>query len=653
MKKTNMKISLQLYELFIFHSHFSLKIFHFFIFCFLFFFCKKSFSQENINDTLILEEFIFLDKKVSDKIGFKITKFEKIIINDKITENLSELLSENSNIFIKSYGNGRISTASFRGAGASHTKVLWNGININSVMLGQVNFSQIPNYFIDEISLYHSGSIFNNSGSLGGSIFLENKINWNNNFNFDFSQEFASFQTYNSFLSFSYGNKKFQSRTRIIYEISENNFSFEDNFGEQKIQENNNFFQKGILQEFYLKNNNNYFSLKFWAQNNKNQIPPSEKEIQKQDILRFIFEWKNYMKKLIFKTKIAYTYDFMNYKNENNIIKPINSNNLINSFYNFFDINYNFNKNLKLKTGINLFYHQVETGNYKSIKERVNLSSFLGINYFFFKKLQTSFFIKKEIIDENFSPLIPSMSFNYKIFENKKFEMDFKCNFTRNYNYPTLNDLYWFPNGNANLKAENGFSYENGIFLKKNFFKNMSVFLETTYFYSKINDWILWNALNSEIWTPENLKKVERKGIENSLKIDFKIKNLNIFFKHTNSYVNSKNLKKFNDFDNSLNKQLIYVPKFIFNNFVHFSYKNNYISYSNQFSDLIYTSSDNENFLPSYFISNLKIGKKFIFKKFVFLINFKIKNLFNENYQVVENYPMQKRNFHFILQINF
>ncbi|MEM7382106.1 MAG: TonB-dependent receptor, partial [Bacteroidota bacterium] len=47
---------------------------------------------------------------------------------------LTSLLAFNSNIYFKENGLGMVSSPSFRGTNASHTAVVWNGININSQM---------------------------------------------------------------------------------------------------------------------------------------------------------------------------------------------------------------------------------------------------------------------------------------------------------------------------------------------------------------------------------------------------------------------------------------------------------------------------------------------------------------------------------------
>ena len=630
----------------------------FFLFCLLFLnFFNKIQAQKKIKDTIFLDEIIINEKIVSDKIGFKLTKISPIILKEKMATNLSEILAENSPIFIKSYGNGRLSSSSFRGAGASHTQVLWNGISINSAMLGQSDFSQIPTYFIDKLNLYHGGaSLENNQGALGGSILIENKADWNKKIFCNFSQEIASFGTYKSFLTFIFTKNKLQSKTRIINEKSANNFTYKNENAEEKIQKNAHFSQKGILQEFYYRaNSNNMIDFKFWGQKNKNQIPPSEKEKQNQDILRALISWKNYQEKYNFAFKTAYTYDNMNYINENNDNNFINSKNKIHVFHQNINYNYNYSKVLKYKIGTNFTHTKVNSNNYENQKIRNNISINLGVNYFIFNDLQTSFFLKQEKIDQDFSPLIPSISFDYAIFEHHFFntKIHLKTNFFKTYHYPSLNDLYWYPNGNTNLKPENATSFELGFILENDFSDKINSVLELTSFYSKVNNWILWLPVSSEIWTPINAKKVERKGLEMMFKLKTKKEKFNLFFNNTLTYTLATNLQKINELDNSLGKQLIYVPKFTYNNYIRFSYQENFISINNQFSDLVYTNSDNLDFLPAYFLTNLSFGKNFKWKNYFLNFQLKIKNLLNNNYQVVLNYQMPPRNYHFILSFNF
>ena len=127
-------------------------------------------SAQHTSDTVRIKTVeIYADKIIKEQAGKTITKIDSIAMIKALTSNLSELISQNTPIFIKEYGRGAMATASFRGTAPSHTQVLWNGISLNSPMLGMVDFSAIPVYFTDNVSLLHgSGPLSEKSGALGG-----------------------------------------------------------------------------------------------------------------------------------------------------------------------------------------------------------------------------------------------------------------------------------------------------------------------------------------------------------------------------------------------------------------------------------------------------------------------------------------------------
>ena len=64
-----------------------------------------------------------------------------------------------------------------------------------------------------------------------------------------------------------------------------------------------------------------------------------------------------------------------------------------------------------------------------------------------------------------------------------------KVNAAKVYRLPTLNDLYWSPGGNPNLKPEEGFTYE-GSFELKIPYHHFLLETEMTYFNKNITNWI-------------------------------------------------------------------------------------------------------------------------------------------------------------------
>ena len=90
---------------------------------------------------------------------------------------MAEVLQENTPIYIRNYGSGGLATASFRGSNAYHTPVIWNGINIQNPMNGQIDFSAIPVFLSDEISLQYGGNggVWG-SGAMAGLLFINSAI---------------------------------------------------------------------------------------------------------------------------------------------------------------------------------------------------------------------------------------------------------------------------------------------------------------------------------------------------------------------------------------------------------------------------------------------------------------------------------------------
>ena len=150
-------------------------------------------------------------------------------IESHVTDNLADLLSKETPIYIKSSGPGGLSTISIRGAGASHTQLYWNGISINSPTLGQLDLATLPVAFIDEAEIHlGASSVVDGSGGLGGAIQLNTSANYKNKLNTTFRKELGSFGIDKTLFSINAGNKKFQSKTSLFRNSSFNDFKYID-----------------------------------------------------------------------------------------------------------------------------------------------------------------------------------------------------------------------------------------------------------------------------------------------------------------------------------------------------------------------------------------------------------------------------------------
>ena len=227
--------------------------------------------------------------------------------------------------------------------------------------------------------------------------------------------------------------------------------------------------------------------------------------------------------------------------------------------------------------------------------------------------------------------------------------------FSKNYNLPGLNDLYWVPGGNPNLKAEKSWEQEIGF----NYHKKIKSFDFKTNFdvyHSLVSDWILWqpSAIENGIWTPQNLVEVKLQGIEIDQEISIhknsnRIARLKIFY----AYNQAINNKAVNVNDLSVGKQLIYVPieKMGINlsySFSKYSALINYHRVSHR-----YTTSDHSEFLPAYQLFDIRVQKTFEMKSNSIVTSIYIDNLFNVSYESIPFQAMPARVFGVNLKYQF
>jgi len=617
-----------------------------------------SFSQ-SLDDTLEIQEVRVNYNNVLSMTAYKKTHIDSSLLAEYHTRNLSELLAENTHLFIKTYGQGGLATSSVRGAGASHTMVTWNGVNINSPMLGQLDFSLIPASFLDRAEVFYgAGSIRDYSGALGGSVNLINEPDWDNRLSIELSQELGSYHTKKSHLSTVFGNPRFQSQTRFFYNAAENNFTFLNTeilqdpvFQERK---NASFSQGGIIQEFYLRPSSNHLlTARLWYQSNNRHlpepmvvIPVDGNEKQKDYFLRSQINWKYYSKKVVVSTTAAWLYDFLNYSNH---IAGIDSENRSQTITGKVDLSYDLIPELQLNSGVLGDYTYIWTENYQQTVEQKHFSIYFSAEKNIKQRLKINMMARQDIYNGEPVALIPSAGIDFKLL--KKTDINFKANFSKNYHKPTLNDRYWYPGGNPDLNEEKGTSGELSIDYSGSSGGIFSYQTCVTAYRSKIDDWIQWQPGEYGYWEPVNLKEVLSKGIESFLSCSLNLSGFLLSLGANYAYTSATNIKPSGSSDMSVDKQLVYVPRHQTNAHIKVKTGGFMIKYSYSYTAKRYISSDNSQFMPSYKLSDLSLSyayKKGSKRAEIYLF---IENIWNIDYQAIAYHPMPGRSY--FLSINF
>lgn len=593
---------------------------------------------------------------------FKVMQIDTFLVSNHASQSMAELLSGTTPLFIKNYGPGSLATSSLRGAAATHTQVLWNGMNINSPMPGQTDFSQIPVFFADNVRInFGGGSMTQTSGGLGGSVEIDNKINWNNSLNLEITGEAGSFDTWKTLIRANVGNRKFQSATRAIIAFSENNYPYMNNALNREnppmeYRQNAAWKQQGLLQEFSAKIlESTTVTARLWVQDNHREIPPNIQVTvpdENEKLAEFFVRGQASVEHFSETSKISfqsgYSENRMNYQNK---ISEIDDGNSVNSFTNTMKYeNYKFDK-LTFTSSLAYNVHTVNSDNYEARKERNEASIFLGLNYnvTHFLLLNTS--VRQELIDDKLAPFTPSLGGKLRLSRSEPWF--FKVNIARNFHAPTLNDLYWLPGGNPNLKFEKGFTAEAGSSIEKKIGR-WDVSAELTGFISDIDNWIMWQPDSVySFWTPVNLKHVVSKGLETGIKLTTFWNTINLNYSYNYSFTQVQNKKGISNDDLSIDKQLVYVPVHAANQNIRLVYRHFMLNYALTFTGERYTASDNSRYLPSFTTHDLNLSKTVFFGKSSLMFRFDIQNIFDKSYQAIAWQPMPGRSFNFSMKYSF
>lgn len=83
-------------------------------------------------------------------------------------------------------------------------------------------------------------------------------------------------------------------------------------------------------------------------------------------------------------------------------------------------------------------------------KGRIELSGYVSIRYRPTERLGLSIGLREEMFGSEWTPIIPAFFTDYLI--SKRGNLVAKASISRNYRFPSLNDLYFLPGGNPDLK---------------------------------------------------------------------------------------------------------------------------------------------------------------------------------------------------------
>ncbi len=312
-------------------------------------------------------------------------------------------------------------------------------------------------------------------------------------------------------------------------------------------------------------------------------------------------------------------------------------------------------------------HHSVESHDYASLRPdaklpgqrtgRAELSAGASAKWRPTPRWSMGALIREEIFGSKVAAPVPAIFAEAVIWPEAA--LTAKISGSRNYRYPTLNDLYTTPGGNPDLKPEQGWTYDAGLTANVGRENSWLLSAGANWFDSRISDWIQWLPSPKGFYVPRNVKEVHAYGIETEAALALFMPHgwtLDISANYTwSSSINCGDPQ--GDADISIGKQLPYIPLHSASAVARLAWKGWALTYKIQYCSERFTMSSNEHtltgHLPAYSLSNATVEKDFRLAAIDLQAKIAVNNIFNADYQTVLSRPMPGINCEFFLSVSF
>lgn len=243
----------------------------------------------------------------------------------------------------------------------------------------------------------------------------------------------------------------------------------------------------------------------------------------------------------------------------------------------------------------------------------------------------------------NYSPALLH-GFSFHAFAKKSFRM------------PTFNDLYYTNMGNADLKPESALQYDMGAIYNKVWTRGWlkEINLKCDAYYNTVDDKIIAYPKGEQFrWTMLNLGKVHITGIDLSAAITVSLAtNWTITAKLQYCYQDARDVT--DPSTSYYRDQIPYIPYNSGSAIASIAHGPWMLSYSFIYTGERYDEQENiaYNHLQPWYTHDAALHYEFSFLRLQWRATIEVNNIFNQRYDVINNYPMPGTNGSVGLQVN-
>lgn len=599
-----------------------------------------------------------------------------------------------SGVQLKDYGGvGGLKTINIRSMGTNQVGVFYNGIQLGNAQNGQVDLGKFSMDNIEEISLYNGqrSKIFQSARDFGSasSIYIQPRkphFASNKNTNIKANLKFGSFDLINPSLLMEYkinNNISLSFNGEWINASGKYKVHYRRVLPKSKIvaydtvaiRQNGDINAVRLEAALYGTLEKGTWNVNFYNYSSDRGVPGAvinnkwKRGERMQDINSFV---QGNMKLAISDRwntllNIKYASDYTHFENFDYTLYPTNNKFRQKEFYiatanlfyltDFWDVSFSYDfqyntldADFQRMDNYDIFAYPRRTSHWLSLATSLDLNRL---------KIQASLLgtlihetVKKYNAPDDKHVMTPAVFASYRLLPNEDLRLNAFAK--KIFRVATFNEMYYVEMISSNIKPEYATQYDLGLKYTKrprySIVKNIDAQIDV--YYNLVEDKIICTPKSPLFkWTTYNLGLVKIKGLDVSVGNMFRMGNVFLQTKLQYTYQEARNYT--DPGDTFYGHQIPYIPWHSGTVIASALYKDWTLNYSFIYTGERYSQSDNivYNHVQPWYTHDVSLVKKFKIKDMNFKATLEVNNLFDQDYEVIFNYPMPKRNYRFSLVV--
>ena len=417
-------------------------------------------------------------------------------------------LLESEGVFMKQYGVSGSTTVGRRGADATQTQVVWNGLPVNNPMLGMSDFYNQNIWSMDHVELVEGGSsTLVGSGSVGGTLYLNQNPRFYSGSNLQAFAENGQYGRNNQMLRSQVGTSRFYSSTTLSRRVNANRFEFFDPIWmADRVMQHASNAQLGWNQHLALQSQKpGQWQLSLKAEQLQSQRylgqqwgRESSLGIQQDQLFRWSLETQSQTPWGLFLMRLGQTSNAIQFEDGTTTLVEWDSSH---SRAQHLQLEYHWShESWELMAGQDGLRILAQTPFYQ--QDKGYWASFIAVNCST-NQWKLSLQSRLEWVER-----LPTFSLSG---ERQLGFNTFKFNLHSSFRRPTFNDMYWNSGLIPDLSPERGYGAEISGLKKWN---EARIQLEGTLYARELDNPIVWLPSSSSFWQAQNLYRSQFIGCQ-------------------------------------------------------------------------------------------------------------------------------------------